>query len=183
MNPALPKIPVHRVKLAGLRGKRKSGVKTIVVSGAHSGIGKTLFAQELLRRLKNWSALKITLKHKNACPRKQNPCGVCEELTKDFEIVKAKKIITQDSTDTARLLLAGAKEVLWLKTTTEGLEKGLKKALTALKPTKGVVIEGTSVLKYIDPDLTIYLQDKQKSLRPQAKEAKKKADLIIDVKQ
>ena len=66
-------------------------MKTIVVSGAHSGIGKTLFAHELLHRLKNWSALKITLKHKSACPRKQNSCGVCDELTKDFEIVRDKK--------------------------------------------------------------------------------------------
>ena len=156
-------------------------MRTIVVSGAHSGIGKTLFAQELLRCLRNWSALKVTVKHKTACPRKGNSCGVCHELTKEFEIVKAKRIIAEKGTDSARLLQAGAKKVLWLKSTKEGLGKGLKKALAALKPTEGVVIEGTSVLKYIEPNLAIYLKDKQKSLRPEAKQARKKADLIINV--
>jgi len=157
-------------------------MRTIVVSGARSGIGKTLFAQELLLRLKNWSALKITIKHKSACPRKENSCGVCHELSKDFEIVRDKKVIAKEGTDSARLLQAGAKKVLWLKATKEGLGKGLKKALSALRPTKGVIIESTSVLKYINPDLIIYLQDKQKTIRPEAKKAKKKADLIIDVR-
>ena len=57
----------------------------------------------------------------------------------------------------------------------------IEKALAALKPAEGVVIEGTSVLKYIEPNLDIYLKDQQKGLRPEAKQARKKADLIINV--
>jgi hypothetical protein len=44
---------------------------------------------------------------------------------------------------------------------------------------KGVIIEGTSVLDYIKPDVAIMIKAKGKKIKPSAKRALKKADLII----
>ena len=63
----------------------------------------------------------------------------------------------------------------------EQKKTGLEKALALLKGSKGVVIEGTSVLKYIKPDFTIFLDDKKAILRTTAKQARKKADIVINV--
>lgn len=134
------------------------GVKIIAVSGSHSGVGKTALAEKILKQLKNWSALKVTVVKNGPCPRKI-PCGVCEEQIAPFSIISKSSIINQKGKDTQRMRAAGAKKVLWLKARPSGLEKGLKKALGRFKNTEGVVIEGTSVLKYLKPDLRIFIAD------------------------
>lgn len=156
-------------------------MKTIVIAGTHSSIGKTSLAEELLQTLPNWSALKVTVKKDSRCPRREATCNVCAELKQDFEIIKNKRIISQKGSDSARLLEAGAKKVVWLKSSSSGLKAGLQKALVQLKSAEGVLIEGTSVLKYIKPNLAIYLKDKQTRIRTAARQAEKKADIIIDV--
>ena len=157
-------------------------MKTIVVSGSYSNIGKTLLAEEILHSFRDWSAIKVTLKRKSRCSRKiGNGCRVCKEIKSDFSIITDKKVINQPKTDTARLKKAGAKRVTWLKATSKGLKTGLGGALQKLNDSKGVVIEGTSVLRHINPDLTIYLRGKNLDVRASAKEAEKKADIIIDV--
>ena len=136
-------------------------MKIITVSGAYSGIGKTTLIERLLKQLKDWSALKVTLIKDGPCPRKI-PCGICEKQDAVFTIVSARPIINQKGKDTRRMKAAGAKKVLWLKAKPAGLEEGLKKALARFKGSAGVVIEGTSVLKYLKPDLGIFITDKGK---------------------
>lgn len=155
-------------------------MKTIVISGAHSNIGKTLFAEEVLRNLPNWSALKVTVKRGLECPRHSN-CEICSELKGNFDIVADKKIISQKGSDTARLKEAGAKKVIWLKSTLKGLSAGFRKSLQMLNGSEGIVIEGTSILRFIKPDLAIYLKSNTTPLRTSAREAKRRADIIIDV--
>ncbi len=148
-------------------------MKTIVVSGARSGIGKTFFAQKLLKQLPGWSALKVTVSKKN-CPHERN-CGICSEIKNPFYIIKDKDIINQKGKDTSRLKSAGAKQVIWLKARPEGLKSGLKEAMSEFSSCNGIVIEGTSVLKYIKPDLSIYLEDKHKIKRT-ARQLRNRAD-------
>lgn len=166
-------------------------MKTIVISGSHSNVGKTYLAEEMLRNLKGWSALKVTVSHirtnssiavgeKNKCPRKSD-CGVCFGIKEAYEIVKDKRIINQRKTDTARMRKAGANRVIWLKSTLKNLKKGLEEALNEFEDTKGVIIEGGSVMRHIKPDLAIYLKDKNSRIKPSASYAAKKADIIINV--
>jgi len=138
----------------------------------------------MLRGLPDWSALKVTVSHRGEfrCPRHHRQCRVCSEIKGDFEIIKDKKIINQKGTDTSRMKKAGAKKVVWLKTTLRGMKEGLRKSLLEFEDTKGLIIEGTSVLKKIKPDFTIYMRDKTTQLKKSAKEAERKADIIIDVK-
>jgi hypothetical protein len=132
------------------------GVKTIVVSGAHSGIGKTRLAEEILGYLPDWSALKVTVKQESGCPR-DNSCQVCEEIRDEFEIITDSKIIRQKGTDTARLKKAGARRVIWLRANLGGLQRGLNEAFSLLKKAQGIVIEGNSVLKFVKPDIVIFI--------------------------
>lgn len=134
-------------------------MKIITVSGAHSGIGKTTLIEFLLNQLRNWSALKVTVIKNGPCPRKIS-CGVCEDQSTLFSIISKSQIINQKGKDTQRMKAAGAKKVLWLKARPLGLKDGLKKALKRLRDSDGVVIEGTSVLKYLKPDLGLFITEK-----------------------
>lgn len=148
----------------------------------------------LLKELKGWSGLKVTVLHNGPCPTARD-CGACDEIGSKFSIVSDKNIIEEKGKDTQRLKAQGAKEVLWLKAKPEGLKEGLKKAIAKFsakggtayggKNPRGIIIEGNSVLKYLKPDLAIFVKRKS-SLFParirekkSAKYAFKKADLII----
>lgn len=156
-------------------------MRIITVSGAHSGVGKTAVAEILLQKLKNWSALKITLTHREgACPVHKD-CKACDELHSDFSIISKKDIIEAKGKDTQRLKSAGAKEVLWLKAKPEALGRGIKKAISLFKKTKGLVIESNSALKYLKPDLSIFVRNKDSVLKPSAKEILERIDLTITV--
>lgn len=155
--------------------------KTIVISGSRSNIGKTFMAEKMLGSLQNWSALKVTtVRGGSGCPRNTD-CGVCDGLEDDFNIVTDKNIINQKGTDTARLKRAGAKKVVWLKANSKGLRPGLKKALYQLRDSEGIIIEGTSVLKYIKPDMAIFLKENMSPAKLDARKARERADLIINV--
>ena len=131
-------------------------MKVVTVSGAHSGIGKTTTVERLLKGLNGWSALKVTTIKEGSCPREM-PCGICEEQDAQFTIVADSSILNQCGKDTQRMMAAGAREVLWLKAKPSGLKKGLEAALKKFKYTRGVVIEGTSILKHLKPDLAILI--------------------------
>lgn len=136
-------------------------MRIITVSGEHSEIGKTTVAELLLNQLKNWSALKVTVIKDGDCPRKKS-CGVCARQNRPFSIISGSRVINRKGKDTRRLKAAGAKKVLWLKARMPGLEDGLKKALKRFKGADGVIVEGTSVLKYLKPDLGIFIAEKSR---------------------
>lgn len=156
-------------------------MKIITISGAQSGVGKTTVAERLLKAQKGWSALKVTVLHKGACPIARD-CGACEELDYKFSIISDKDVIEEDGKDTQRLKNAGAKKVLWLKARPEGLQAGLRQAISKLQGSKGIIIEGTSILKYLKPDLAIMVKKEASELfKPSAREALKKVDIVLNL--
>lgn len=156
-------------------------MRIITVSGAHSGVGKTKVAELLLKKLKDWSALKITVTHRQGICPVHKDCHTCDELHSDFSVIGNKDIIEAKGKDTQRLKTAGAKEVLWLKSKPEALKKGIHKAISLFKNTRGLVIESNSALKYLKPDLAIFVKRKDSILKPSAKKILEKADLAITV--
>ena len=151
----------------------------ITVSGAHSGVGKTKVMEVLLRMLKGWSALKVTVSHRNGLCPVHKDCNTCDELHSDFSIISRKEILETKGKDTQRFKAAGAAKVLWLKSKPEALENGLKKALRLFDETKGLIIESNSALKYIKPDLAIFVKNRNSILKPSAKEILKRVDSVI----
>ncbi len=162
-------------------------MKTIVIAGAHSNVGKTTMAERLLKKLPGWSALKVTVSHqgrgpkKEKCPRNKG-CRACTSFKGDFDIVTDKRIINRKGKDTARLKRAGAKKVVWLRSTLKGLKAGLKMSIRELRDSEGLVIEGNSVLEHLKPDITIFIKGRRHRLKRSAKAVQKKADIIIDSK-
>lgn len=156
----------------------KTNLATITVSGAHSGVGKTTVVERLLEELKGWSCLKVTLLHNGSCPTGRD-CGACDKMSSRFSIVSDKKITEERGKDTWRFKKAGAKKVLWLKAKPEGLRQGLKQALFKMRRARGIIIEGTSILKYLKPDLAIFVKRDNSLLKDSAKEILKKVDLIL----
>ena len=172
-------------------------VPIITVSGTHSGVGKTGVVEALLRVLKGWSALKVTVSHgEGKCPvRKENDCHTCDELKDDFSIISNKKIIETKGKDTARFKEAGAKKVLWLKCRPQALGDGLKEVIPLFKKAKGLVIESNSALKHLKPDLAIFVRNKYSVFpashlrkaagsrlwreKPSAREIINKIDLVV----
>lgn len=153
----------------------------ITISGAHSGSGKTTLIEDLLRSLKGWSALKVTLTHrKGACPVHKR-CHTCDELDSGFSIVRDKKIIQAKGKDTFRFHQAGAKKVLWLRSSPEALEPGIKQALSLFKKAKGLIIETNSALRYLKPDLAIMVKRKDSVLKPSAREILERIDLTLEL--
>ena len=153
-------------------------MKIITVSGTCSNAGKTFVVTELLKYLKGWSGLKVTTAHKGLCPTGKN-CGVCRQLKTKFSIITDKNVISEKGKDTHRFKEAGAKQVIWLKSQPDGLKEGLSKAISKFKKTKGIIIEGNSVLKYIKPDFAIFIKKNSSVIKKSAKEVIKKADLIL----
>lgn len=152
-------------------------MRIITVSGAHSGVGKTSVIEELLAGLKGWSALKVTVSHDGPCPKGKS-CGACDDIGPGFSIISDKNVIEEKGKDTGRFKAAGARKVLWLKARPLALAQGLKKAMALLRGADGVIIEGTSALKYIKPDLAILVKQKGSTLKPSARKILKKVDLV-----
>ena len=151
-------------------------MKIITVSGARSGVGKTRVVEALLKILKGWSALKVTVLHRGSCPTHRD-CGACDAIDGRFSIVSDNS----PGKDTGRFTAAGAKDVLWLKARRDGLKEGIKEALLRFKGAKGLIIEGTSILKYLEPDLSILVTNRGSRLKPSAREALKKVDLVLTI--
>src|SRR4051812_48142542 len=92
-------------------------LRTIVVAGIASGAGKTSVAEAvtgLLAGLCPTAAAKITVTHgERGCPHGGKGCNVCSSLGGNFQIIERASVIEQPGTDTARLLKAGGRPVVW----------------------------------------------------------------------
>jgi len=137
------------------------GFKIISVTGAHSGVGKTTLCAILLRTLKGFGAIKYTRTH------------LYTSVTDDAEL------ITQKDKDTALMYSAGAEKVVWIRSPSDSLSGALDIALSKMYGLKGVVIEGNSPVKFLNPDLIIFVMAEDHKIKPSAQDIKKKAHVIV----
>ena len=137
-------------------------MKIVVISGAHKGVGKTALVCQILKGLKGFGAIKTTVSKEN------------------ISVTSKNEAIEVPGKDTALLKKAGAEKVVLVSSPRKDLGWALKVALGMVSSgCKGVIIEGTSVLDYIKPDVAILIKAKGKEIKPSAKRALKKVDLII----
>lgn len=142
------------------KGERK--IKIIVISGAQSGSGKTTLACALLPYLSNFAAIKITLHHDGT------------------KVTDRKEEIMVTGKDTYRLQKGGASKVVWVQTTEEELPEAMNIAWKIIGNVEGIIIEGTSILNHLTPDLTFFVVDGDLTdLKPSRVSALKKAQVII----
>lgn len=133
----------------------------ISVTGACSNVGKTTLCSILLGEFKGFGAIKFT------------KAEMFTSLIDDLEI------LNQKGKDTAVMLDAGAKKVVWIKSPKEGLKDALDIAFSKLYRLKGVVVEGNSPVDFLNPSLVIFIINPDREIKTSAVEVCKKADIVI----
>ena len=137
--------------------------KIITVSGSHSGIGKTLLAEYLLSLLQDFAAIKVSIEDFFTAVS-------CDDAT-----------IMVPGKDTFRLKSSGAKQVIWVRSPEHTLMESMEQASTLLVDCTGVLIEGNSILTYINPDIAFFVYGGElQTLKPSRLYALQKARVIIN---
>lgn len=131
--------------------------RIITISGTSSNSGKTALLCELLRALsvyEQWEAIKLTRGHYRSCGKDLEACCVSNLLGEQPLIRSGREETYTFGKDTGRYWEAGAANVHWVIATENQVEAGIKEAIKRVKA-GNVLIEGTSLLKYIKPDFAI----------------------------
>ncbi len=137
--------------------------KIITVSGSHSGIGKTLLAEYLLSLLQDFAAIKVSIEDFFTAVS-------CDDAT-----------IMVPGKDTFRLKSSGAKQVIWVRSPEHTLMESMEQASSLLVDCAGVLIEGNSILTYINPDIAFFVYGGElQTLKPSRLYALQKARVIIN---
>lgn len=137
--------------------------KIITVSGSHSGIGKTLLAEYLLSLLQDFAAIKVSIEDFFTAVS-------CDDAT-----------IMVPGKDTFRLKSSGAKQVIWVRSPEHTLMESMEQASSLLIDCAGVLIEGNSILTYVNPDIAFFVYGGElQTLKPSRLYALQKARIIIN---
>ncbi len=153
------------------------------VGGAHSGIGKTETAAALLKHLTDSNELKTKEESGDSLLVTHKRWGAIKYTRTEFysSIIDDSSILTEEDKDTARLLEAGADEVLWVQAPPQELKEVLPVALEKLSDLDGIIVEGNSAIEFLKPDIVIFLVDGDRErFKLSAESILESADIIID---
>jgi hypothetical protein len=123
---------------------------TIVVGGHSRKVGKTSVVAGLIAAFSRhpWTAVKISSHWHGGASAND------DEVHDDaFQIVEERD--GAGSTDTSRFLAAGALRSIWVQVGKNGLEIAMQRLHPILQVNPFVIIESNSILRFIQPDLTI----------------------------
>ena len=140
-------------------------MEIIVVTGKVQAVGKSSLIMKIINNLKSGigvikSSIQIDLD--------------------DSLVTDDPGVLMVPGTDTARFMDSGAEKVVFLKTNYQDLGACLQSAKNLVGEREYLIIEGNSVLDYLNPDLVIYLDRPEATAKPSALKAQKRANLIID---
>lgn len=112
---------------------------------------------ELMRRVsitEQWEAIKLTRGHYRSCGKDPHACCVSDLLGEKPTVRSGREATYTIGKDTARYWDAGAANVHWVIATDAQVEAGVHEALTRVTA-PNVLIEGTSLLNFIKPDVSV----------------------------
>jgi molybdopterin-guanine dinucleotide biosynthesis protein len=152
-------------------------LRIVVIAGTSSNVGKTTLLCELLSELRrdgSWEAIKLTRGHYRSCGKDPHACCV-SHLLGDQPVVRSGRDETYAAgKDTGRYWEAGASDVHWVITTDNQVDQGIRAALARVKSGR-VLIEGTSLLKFIEADFVVMVarpdQMSRMKIKPSARRA------------
>ena len=122
--------------------------------------GKTSLLLSVLSTFpQSFSAAKFTTIYSEGqfCPVGNTGCP-CHQLEGDFLLCENLDVLDQPETDTGRMIQAGAQKVLWGVARPQGYPELVKQVKNVI-PNQSVnlLTEGNSVLKYLRPDLLLFV--------------------------
>jgi len=79
-------------------------------------------------------------------------------------LVDDRASLSQKDKDTGRYIGAGADEVLWVKSPPRELGEVLSVAMDRLSWLDGLIVEGNSVIEFLNPDIVIFIFGNKKTL-------------------
>ena len=126
----------------------------VVVAGTSSNVGKTTLVCDLLKALPRWEAIKITRGHFRSCGKNPETCCVSHLLGGEPIVYSEPERTRAPGKDTARFWEAGASNVHWMIGTSDQVQSGVTQAIARVR-SPGVIIEGTSVLRFLTPALSV----------------------------
>ena len=139
-------------------------MEIIVIAGQAHSVGKTTLASLVIQNLgSSVGAIKCSI-----------------HAGEDELVTTRPDIIRQERTDTDLLAASGAEQVVYLLSDTKRLKASLEQAQSLIGEMDYLVIEGNSVLDYVIPDLTIYINRQGVEVKPSAEKAEALADIIVD---
>ena len=143
---------------------------TVIVVGGHSrNTGKTTVVSGLIRAFPRcrWTAIKIS-SHWHTDSPTRHPFDIREENDRSGH------------SDTSRFLAAGASRSLWVRVKENHFEAVMRKLQPIIQSSPFVIIESNRILKYIRPDLFIFvLRRDVEDFKDSAREAIGKAQAVI----
>lgn len=131
--------------------------RVVVIAGTSSDVGKTTLLCDLLRELardESWEAIKLTRGHYRSCGKDPSACCVSHLLSDQPTVRSGRDETYAAGKDTGRYWEAGASNVHWVIATDGQVEQGIKAALARVKSGR-VLIEGTSLLKFVEADFVV----------------------------
>lgn len=157
-----------------MRENFSPALRLITVAGTASNTGKTTLVCELLRGLtphEPWEAIKLTRGHYRSCGKDPHTCCVSPLLGAEPLVRSGRAETYVAGKDTARYWEAGARNVHWVIATNEQVEAGMRQALARVR-TGRVLIEGTSLLRFIQPEYALLVGDlEQPKMKASARQA------------
>ncbi|MDE0101696.1 MAG: hypothetical protein OXN89_04895 [Bryobacterales bacterium] len=131
-------------------------MSTVVIGGNSREVGKTSLAASLIAatRERGWTAIKLTRFGHGICSRDGSPCGcaIANPMC-PYEISRETGAVA--GTDTARMLEAGAREVLWVRVAMGELATALPAIREAVAGRSSVLFESNSIVEHIAPEVYI----------------------------
>ena len=151
--------------------------RIIVIAGTSSNAGKTTLLCDLLRefaRDESWEAIKLTRGHYRSCGKDPHACCV-SHLLGDQPVIRSGRDETYAAgKDTGRYWEAGASDVHWVIVTDNQVEQGISTALARVKSGR-VLIEGTSLLKFIEANFVVMVARPDQAGRTKIKPSARRA--------
>jgi molybdopterin-guanine dinucleotide biosynthesis protein len=142
----------------------------IVVAGTSSNAGKTTLVCELLARLPDWEAIKVTKGHYRSCGKQTDACCVGHLLGERALVYSMPEQTNVTGKDTGRFWQAGASNVHWVIARADQVEAGVKEAVSRVR-SRGVVIESTSALAFLRPQVAILVASPVSPIKSSAMKA------------
>lgn len=130
----------------------------VVVGGHTRNIGKTGVMAGVIASLpeRDWTAIKITQYGHGVCSANGEACDCA---TDDHTIAISEERSSTSGKDTARYLAAGARRSVWVRTRQGQLSDAMPRVRAMIAETENVVVESNSVLRFLRPDLALFVVD------------------------
>lgn len=128
-------------------------MKSLVIGGNSRNVGKTGLAVSIISACPDlqWTGVKITQFGHGICSNSGGPCGCAVSDPRcPYEIEEEDGIVP--TTDTARMLAAGASRVLWVRVALGKLPDALPVLREQLRGEGSLLIESNSIVEHWKPN-------------------------------